>query len=432
MDKFYYDESGQLHCEGVAVEKIIEKVGTPFYLYSINSLRDHFQRFHKAFESLNPLICFSLKSLNNLELIKELVALGSGVDTVSGGELYLSKASGVDMSKVVYAGIGKTDAEISMAIDWQIGLINVESEQEFENISRIAKEKQKPIKAALRVTPDVIDARTHDYTKTGYRGSKFGVDIERAKQFFSTYGQDEFVKLEGIHIHIGSPTYSAEPYVKAIQRVIDLVDYLTEQGHEISVLDIGGGYAADYNSGDSLSWQDYADSIIPLLLPYVNKGVQIVMEPGRTLAANSGILVGSVNYVKKGGDKTFAILDTGMHHLIRPSLYQASHFIWPVKTDIIPEHRLIGEKREGLVPYDVVGPICESADFLAKDRYLPPLERGDHLAVFTSGAYGMVMSSQYNAMPRPAEIMIDQDKVIVIRKRESYEDLISHIDNIEV
>ncbi|AHM58870.1 diaminopimelate decarboxylase [Flammeovirgaceae bacterium 311] len=425
---FFHTKNNELFCEEVAVQEIVSKVGTPCYIYSANTLREHYKKLRTAFSALNPLICFSIKTCNNIHLIQELVKEGSGMDTVSGGEIFLALKANTPPAKIVFAGIGKSDQEISYALEQGVGIFNIESEAEFENISRIAASKKVKVRAALRVTPDVVDEKTHSKTKTGYRGSKFGVDLERAKTFFATYGGDPFVKVTGIHIHIGSPIYSPKPYEIAITKITALIDELEEQGHTINIIDIGGGYSADYETGKSASYDDFAAVIVPLLKPYADRGAQIIMEPGRTISGNAGILATQVNYLKKGGDKTFAIVDTGMHHLIRPALYDAQHFIWPIKTSYSPQenpdNRIIDQDNPRLVKYDVVGPICESSDYLARDRNLPPLQRGDIIAIFTSGAYGMVMSSNYNALPRPAEVMIDGDEVFLIRERETYEDLL--------
>jgi diaminopimelate decarboxylase len=425
---FFHTKHNELYCEEVAVQEIVNKVGTPCYIYSANTLKEHYRKLKKAFSALNPLICFSIKTCNNIHLIKELVNEGSGMDTVSGGEIFLALKANTAPENIVFAGIGKSDQEIHYALDQGIGIFNIESEAEFENLSGIAASKQIKVKAALRVTPDVVDEKTHSKTKTGYRGSKFGVDIERAKQFFATNGNDPYVKLTGIHIHIGSPIYSPKPYEVAINKITALIDELEEQGHQINIIDIGGGYSADYETGKSATYDDFAAVIVPLLKPYADKGAKIIMEPGRTISGNAGILATRVTYMKKGGDKTFAIVDTGMHHLIRPALYDAQHFMWPIKTNYSPKEnpdkRIIDQENPNLVQYDVVGPVCESSDYLAKDRNLPPLQRGDIIAIFTSGAYGMVMSSNYNALPRPAEVMVDGEDVYLIRERETYEDLL--------
>lgn len=431
MDLFY-TRNNQLFCENIAVEDIVKKTGSPCYIYSANTLKDHYKKLKKAFSAIDPLICFSIKTCNNIHLISELVKEGSGMDTVSGGEIFLALKAKTPASKIVFAGIGKSDHEIEYALEQGIAIFNVESEEEFENLSRIAASRKVNIRAALRVTPDVVDEKTHAKTKTGYRGSKFGVDIERAKTFFQTYGKDPFVDLSGIHIHIGSPIYSPKPYEIAIRKITALIDELEEQGFPIRIIDIGGGYSADYETGKSSSYEDFAHVIVPLLEPYYKKGVQIIMEPGRTISGNAGILVTKVNYLKKGGDKQFVIVDTGMHHLMRPALYDAQQFIWPVRTTKDYDRRIIEQESDELVKYDVVGPICESSDYLAKDRNMPPVKRGDLLAIFTSGAYGMVMSSNYNALPRPAEVMVDGNDFYLIRERETYEDLLNKTTKVKM
>ena len=425
MDFFKY-HNGKLYCEEIDLDRM-SGLKTPFYLYSWNTFKEHFLSFRNSFKDVDPLICFAVKTCNNVSILKGLADLGAGMDIVSGGELFLSNAAGVSAEKIVYAGVGKTVEEIEQSIDQEIGFFNVESEPEFIRIEEIAARKNKVMNALLRVNPDEYDIKTHDKTTTGKKGGKFGVDLDRVPHFFETHGKSDYLKLSGIHIHIGSPIYSAEPYTKAILKMIDLIENLKSKGFPIKYLDIGGGYAADYEDGASPSWGDYSKEIVPLLRPLVNSGIKIIMEPGRTISANAGILVASIQYIKEiDQDKKILITDTGMHHLIRPALYNASHFIWPVKTresySII--ERKFDSDIEGLVEYDVAGPICESTDYLAKGRKLPPVEPSDRLAVFTAGAYGFVMSNQYNAQPRPAEYMVDKDKLTLIRERETYKDLI--------
>ena len=425
MDNFKYI-NGKLFCEEVDLERM-SGIETPFYLYSWNTFRDHFLRFQESFREINPLICFAVKTCNNITILKGLASLGAGMDIVSGGELYLSSVAGVPAGQIVYAGVGKTVEEIELSIDMGIGFFNIESEPEFIRIEKIAARKSKVMNALLRVNPDEYDANTHAKTTTGKKGGKFGVDLEQVPEFFEAHGKSEFLKLAGLHIHLGSPIYSGKPYVKAIEKLIELIEQLKSKGFPIKNLDIGGGFAADYETGASPSWDEYADDISTLLKPLADSGIQIIIEPGRTISANAGILVTSVQYVKKAGlDRNIIITDTGMHHLIRPALYNANHFIWPVNPG---EKFSVTERKldmgfDGLEEYDVVGPICESADYLAKERKMPPVVSSDRLAIFTAGAYGMVMSSQYNSQPRPAEYLIDRDKIIMIRERESYEDLL--------
>ncbi len=421
-----------MHCEQLPAEEIARLAGTPCYVYSKATLLEHYQRLTAAFAPLAPLVCYSIKSCGNLSICKLLGEAGAGMDVVSGGELYRALAAGVPASRCVYAGVGKTDAEIEQALDAGLGasglgLFNVESEEEFENIARIARRKNAVCNAALRVNPDV-DPKTHRYTSTGKKESKFGVDIERAKAFFRRFGRDPHCRLCGIHLHIGSPIYTTQPYVESVQKATALIDELAAEGFTITTLDLGGGFGADYETDQSPTLAAYADAIVPLLAARVLRGLKIILEPGRTLVANAGVLLTRVLYIKTSGEKTFAICDAGMNDLLRPSLYQAFHFIWPCRTtaSFAPARRAKDMAIDGLLPIDVVGPICESGDFFAVDRPLPPLRRGDLLAIYTAGAYGMAMASRYNSTPLPAEVLVDGSTLAIVRKRESYEDLIAH------
>lgn len=431
MDWFAYRD-GQLYCEDVNLDDLASRVGTPAYVYSARTLTHHYDAIAKAFAELDPVICYSIKSCQNIHLCKLLASRGAGMDVVSGGELFRASKAGVPMSKVVYAGVGKTDVEIKQAIAAGIGFFNIESEAEFENIAAIAKSMNAVARGALRVNPDVYDPKTHAKTTTGKKESKFGVDIDRARKFFDRMGKNENLRLTAIHLHIGSPIYSAEPYVQAITRGLELIAELRAKGFTIEAIDIGGGYAADYESGKSPTAADYARDIVPLLRPFKAAGGQVILEPGRTIAANSAVLISRVQYIKTGGRKKFVIVDTGMHHLIRPTLYDAFHFIWP--TRVKPEHTPASRQKEmdlpGLELADIVGPICETGDFLAHDRAMPPVQRGDLLAVFTAGAYGMVMASNYNTMPRPPEVLVTGSHAQIIRRRETYEDLVASEDTL--
>jgi len=425
MDCFDYHD-GQLHCEDVNVDELAARIGTPVYLYSRRTLEDHYDRLTAAFRKLKPLICYSIKSNGNVHIVKLLADRGAGMDVVSGGELHRASRAGVAPGKIVYAGVGKTDAEIIQALEAGIGYFNIESEAEFENIAHLARGAGKTAEAALRVNPDV-NPGTHAKTTTGTKQTKFGVDIERAKRFFARYGGHEHLRLGALHLHIGSPVYSVEPYVDAIGKALLLIEELRSQGHEIRALDIGGGFGADYEADQTPPYEQYADRIVPLLQPFVDEGGKVILEPGRTISCNAGVLLTRVQYVKTGGSKKFIIVDSGMHHLVRPTMYDAFHFVWP--THVVPKHEPADRTREmtneGLERVDVVGPICETGDFLAPDRALPPVARGDLLAVFSAGAYGMVMASNYNAMPRPAEVLISGDTATLIRRRETYEDLVA-------
>ena len=426
MDDFKYRD-GQLHCEDVNLDELAQRSGTPTFVYSRHTLIEHFDGIREAFVDLDPLICFSIKSCGNVNICRLLADRGSGMDVVSGGELYRARQSGVPMNRVVYAGVGKTDAEIREAIEARIGWFNIESEAEFENIASIAKQMGARARAALRINPDV-DPQTHAKTTTGKKETKFGVDLERARHFFEIYGKDSHLALEALHLHIGSPVYRVEPYVEAITRALELVDELRASGYSLHAIDIGGGFAADYkHPGEAPSAADYAARLVPLLKPFRDTGGTIILEPGRAITANAGVLLTRVQYVKLGGRKKFVIVDSGMHHLVRPTMYDSFHFIWP--TNVAPQHEPKQRRAEMDMPAlescDVVGPICESGDYLARDRLLPPVARGDLLCVFSAGAYGMVMASNYNAMPRPPEVLVEGDLATRIRRRESNADMVA-------
>lgn len=421
MDYFNY-KNGKLFAENVDVQRIAAEVGTPVYIYSKATFKDHLQKIQKAYSELDTTICYSVKACGNINILKFLAEAGSGFDIVSGGELYRVLQAGGTPSKIVYAGVGKTDAEIIEALNAGIDYFNIESEAELENLIRLAKEKNKRPKAALRTNPDV-DPKTHRYTTTGTKETKFGVDIERARKVFADYGKNEAVRLCAIHIHLGSAGHTVEPYVEAVEKISALIEQLRRDGFTIEAVDIGGGYGADYVTGTAPTAADYAGAIVPLLK---GKNLKLILEPGATIAANAAILVTQVLYLKSG-EKKFVIVDAGMNDLIRPPLYDAFHFIWPAKVDdkFVPGRRDKDLQLDGTEVVDVVGPVCEAADFFAKDRALPPVERGDLLSIFTAGAYGFTMASNYNARCLPAEVLVDGDKFALIRKRQTYQDLIA-------
>ncbi len=422
MDYFEYKQ-GSLYAENVSIETIAEEVGTPVYIYSKATFKDHLQKIQQAYSRLETTICFSVKACGNINILRFMTEEGSGFDIVSGGELYRALQAGGDPSKIVYAGVGKTDNEIIEALDVGIAYFNIESEEELENLIRLARQKKIKTKAALRVNPDV-EVKTHDFLKTGKKETKFGVDIERAMKVFSDYGDNNAVSLCAIHLHLGTGGKKIDPYVEAVKKIIPLIDQLRTKGHTIEAIDLGGGYGADYESDTVPSAVEYASGIVPLLK---DKDIELILEPGKSICANAGIMVTRVLYTKRGGRKKFIIVDAGMNDLIRPSLYDAFHFIWPVKVDekLVPPHREEALQLDGTEVVDVVGPICEGADFFAKDRAMPQVKRGDLLSVFTAGAYGFTMSSNYNARGRAAEVLVDGGEFSVIRKRETYEDLIS-------
>ena len=423
MDRFEYRE-GRLYCEDLPAADLARRFGTPLYLYSAETLRQHYRKLASAFAAVEPLICYSVKVCSNIHILRLLKDEGCGFDIVSGGELHRVIEAGGDPATCCYAGVAKTDDEIRFALDAGILLFNVESEAELENLARLAQETRRPARAALRVNPDV-DPKTHRYVATGKKQTKFGVDLERADRVFRDFAAStgaEHVALTGIQAHIGSQITTVEPYVQALEKIVALIDRLRAAGHEITTLDFGGGFGADYETGEAPQAQAFASAIVPVL---EGRGLRIIMEPGRFIAGNAGILITQVQYVKAGGDRTFILCDSGMHQLIRPALYGSYHHIWPLEPgeDFVPEQRSRDEALAGTEPVDVVGPICESSDFFAKDRHLPPVARGDYLAVFCAGAYGMAMASEYNSFPRPAEVLVEGAEARLIRRRGTYADL---------
>src|SRR3954453_10600654 len=357
MDHFNY-KNGELYCEDVPAEKIAKDVGTPVYVYSKATFLHHYRQIASAFAELNPTICFSTKSCGNINILKFLREEGCGFDVTSGGELYRALQAGADPSKIIYAGVGKSDQEIADAIDVGIAAFNLESEAEIENVDRIAGSMGKQAIGALRVNPDV-DPRTHAKTTTGKKETKFGVDIERAERVFEQYRNLKNLRIGGIHIHIGSPGYEIQPYVDAVTKITALIDRLTEKGHKIEWFDCGGGFAVNYERPDqAFPVTEHAKALIPLLQ---GKPYKIAFEPGRYIAGNAGILLTRVLYRKTGGEKRFVIVDAGMNDLIRPTLYETYHHIWPVRPD---ETNVNNDRRREFVitggdTVDVVGPICE-------------------------------------------------------------------------
>ena len=423
MDSFNYRD-GELYCENVPASTIAEQVGTPAYVYSKATLLHHYRQVADGFAAINPTICFSIKSSGNIHLCRVLAEAGCGFDVTSGGELYRALEAGGDPKKIIYAGVGKTDDEIRMALDAGIAAFNIESEAEIENIDRVAGEMGKKATGAVRINPDV-DPRTHIKTTTGTKETKFGVDIERAERVFEQYKNLSNLRIAGVHVHIGSPVYEIQPYVDAVNKMTALIDRLKDRGHKIEWLDLGGGFAVNYKTpNQALPVSEHAKALVPLLK---GKDYRVALEPGRYIVGNAGILLTRVLYRKQGGTKKFVIVDAGMNDLIRPTLYESYHYVWPTNPDaanVIPDRDESRQPVNGEV-VDVVGPICESGDYLAKDRPLPVTQRGDLLAVFTAGAYGFSMASNYNNRPRAPEVLVDGDQFKVIRRRETYEDLVA-------
>lgn len=427
MDDFTYRD-GTLCSEQVSLASVAERYGTPLYVYSRGTLVDHFRRFAKAFQALSPLICFSAKALSNVHLLRVLAQEGAGIDVVSGGELHRAMVAGVDPERVVFAGVGKSADELRLAVRSDIRCINVESEAEVDLLAAIAREEGRRPRLAIRVNPDVApDQRTPAKTTTGTRGGKFGIDIDRAGALFERICGDGSLRVEGFHLHLGSPIFDPQVYAVALDRLLAVVTELETAGRRVTTMNVGGGFAAEYTSHTAPSWDDFATEIVARLAGFAAGGGQVILEPGRTIAANAGILLTTVRYLKQAGDRQVAIVDAGMTHLVRAAMYDSYHFIWPVTPEAGALPRARGGQREddGLVAYDVAGPICETSDYLAKGRALPALHSGEVLAVFSAGAYGMTMASNYNGQPRPAEALVDGDQATLIRRRESYQDLVA-------
>ncbi len=414
--------NGDLFCEDVPLANLAEEFGTPLWVYSKSKLVSEFRAIQQAFAAVAPVICYSVKANSNLSILKVLDEAGSSFDVVSGGELYRVQQAGAETSKVCFAGVGKTDAEIRFALEADILMFTVESEPELDAISRIAGSMDRIAPVALRLNPD-IDARTHAKTTTGKKGNKFGMDIERHMELAAKVLVDPHLELRGIHMHLGSPILSTEPYELAARKALDVVRDLRAQGHAPNWIDLGGGFALSYKGNEAPPAETYAEVIIP----YIQQAeCRLALEPGRCIAGNAGVLVSQVVYVKREGGKRFIIQDAAMNDLVRPAMYDSFHRVWPVQTTVPDPKDYEAAEISGCELADVVGPICESGDYLAKDRALPPVERGDYLCTFSAGAYGTVMSSNYNSRPRGAEILVDGSDYRLIRKRETYDDLIAH------
>jgi diaminopimelate decarboxylase len=410
MTAFAYRDQ-ELCCEEVSLTKIAQDVGTPCYVYSRRMLVEGYRALDQAFDGLPHLICYAMKANANLAVLRVFLEAGGGLDIVSGGELFRALRAGADPQRIVFAGVGKSAAEIEAALRADILLFNVESPQELEAIHAVAGKLGVRARVALRVNPDV-DPQTHPYISTGLRQSKFGVPIREALNLYRSMRALSRLDPVGMHAHIGSQITQVEPFQESLAKLVPLVNALRQDGFNIQYLDIGGGIGIRYKDEAPPPPSDYAHTLRPLLSTL---SCTVLMEPGRFLVGNAGSLVTRVLYEKSNQDKKFLVVDGGMNDLIRPSLYDAYHAIVPVMRHANghPE-----------VTLDVVGPVCESGDFLAKDRSLPVCRPGDLLAVLSAGAYGFAMASNYNARPRVPEVMVNGDQFAVVRAREAYEDLI--------
>jgi diaminopimelate decarboxylase len=408
MHHFYY-EKDMLYCEGVPVQEIAEKVGTPFYLYSHATLKRHFLIFNEAFNGLDRLVCFSAKANSNLSILKLLAGMGSGLDIVSGGELYKGVKAGFKPEKIVYSGVGKRVDEIDYALAEGILMFNVESLEELAVIDERAARLKKNAPIAIRVNPDV-DPKTHPYISTGLKKNKFGIDMETAFKAYEMANTLKNVDIKGIDCHIGSQISDAKPFEDALKNIMDLIERLGSFGIEIQYIDMGGGLGITYDQESPPEPSEYAKAILGTVK---SKKLKLILEPGRVIVGNAGILVAKVLYRKMGMDKEFVITDAGMNDLLRPSLYNAYHAIQPVT-----------RKERQNIQADVVGPICESGDFLATERLMQNVEKGDLLAVMSAGAYGYTMASNYCSRLKVPEVMVKDDQYYVITRRQAYEDLV--------
>jgi diaminopimelate decarboxylase len=408
MNYFNYNNN-ELYCDDVKVADIANDVGTPFYLYSHRTLKQHFHAFDSAFADIPHITCFAVKANSNLAILRALIREGSGVDIVSGGELYRAIQAGVDPKKVVYSGVGKKQDEIEYALESGILMFNVESAQELLIINACAKHSGRKAGIALRINPDV-DPQTHPYISTGLKKNKFGIDIKKSLAEYREAKRLSNIDIIGVSCHIGSQITKVSPFVDALDRLKQLILALKEEGIQIRYLDLGGGLGITYDQESAPPPSEYAQAIMDASRTI---NATFIFEPGRVIAGNAGILVTKVLYTKQNGEKNFVVVDAGMNDLVRPSLYDAYHNIQPV----------IRKDREEIVA-DIVGPICESGDYLAKDRQIPKLERGDLIVAMSAGAYGFSMSSNYNSRGKAAEVLVSDGKVHVIRTRETYDDLI--------
>lgn len=427
MNEEFHYKGGELFCENVPVKQIAAKFGTPVYVYSQNHFLSQHAAIKQAFAEVEPLVCYSVKSNGNLGILRAMALAGSGFDAVSKGEVYRALRAGAEPGKIVFAGVGKTPDEIDYALEQGILMFNVESEAELEAISRVAAKRKTEAPVALRINPDV-DPKTHKYISTGKRENKFGIDLARAEACAKRIKELKNLRLRGLHLHIGSQITYADRHAEAIDKVSGFIKQLKQQDFPLEFINVGGGFGISYHVGEGLPIADFAAQMVPRIKAL---GLKMISEPGRFISGNGGILLTQVVYNKPSGDKEFLIVDGAMNDLLRPSIYQAFHLAWPVKSPGLADGPVLGEnspiKEEGPddgVTYDVVGPICESGDYFALGRKLPKMAEGELLAIFSTGAYGMSMASNYNTRGRPAEVIVDGDQYWVARERETIEDVI--------
>jgi diaminopimelate decarboxylase len=428
---------GHLHCENVELTRVAAELGTPTYVYSAGTILDHYTRLDAALAPLDHLICYAVKANSNRTILKLLVDAGAGFDIVSGGELFRVLAAGGDLAKCTFAGVGKSADEIEYALERGVHSFNVESETELEAIARIASARKMRAPIALRINPDV-DPHTHQYISTGSHENKFGIPLNEASALYERAATMHNIEIVGVQMHIGSQITEAKPFASAIQKVTPLVRELKSK-YDIKFFSIGGGMGIIYrralesgsgkwwrdhgpaSAGSAFSVRDYAEAIVP---PLRDLGIRILVEPGRFLTGNAGVLLTRVRYIKQTSSKKFAIVDAGMNDLIRPALYQSYHQIVPCRVSAAADADPSTSTSKSLEKIDIVGPVCESGDFFALDRDMPEVREGDLLAIMSAGAYGFVMASNYNSRPLPAEALVRGGEVALIRKRQTWEDLV--------
>jgi diaminopimelate decarboxylase len=423
---FLYDDSkhakvwhSALHCDQVSLANLAERFGTPLYVYSGSMIRERMRAFELAFRKVPHTVCYSVKANSNLSILRLLAKMGCGFDVVSGGELErVLRVSRSAAKKVVFSGVGKTPNEMEAALKAGVLLFNVESESELWTLAECAARRKKKARIALRVNPDV-PAETHPYISTGLHQHKFGIPIEEGRGLYASASETKWLEIAGISVHIGSQITDVKPFTATMERVAELARTLRADGHAIKYVDAGGGLGISYENRDAPNFAEqvasYADA---LTTPLKNLGVHLLLEPGRSIVGPAGVLLTRLIYKKTNGKKKFLVVDAAMNDLVRPSLYHAYHEIVPVRAPDESSDKVAREK------FDVVGPICETGDFFARDRELPIMEEGDLLALLDTGAYGMVLTSNYNSRPRPTEVLVDGKSVKVIRRRETFADLV--------
>jgi len=403
---------GELFCEDTSISQIADEIGTPLYLYSNRALIDNYERLKGAFKRVSPLICYSLKANDNLTLCRILAHLGAGADIVSGGELYKALLAGFSPKRIVFAGVGKTRKEMELALREDIFMFNIESRGELELLENLSSELHRKTRVSLRINPD-IDPDTHPYVRTGLKQNKFGLQMEKAEELYLKLRDSKNISPKGIHFHLGSQITRIDPYLKCVDKMAEFISHLRKEGVDLEYMDMGGGFGIGYRGKESpLDIEELASRIAPLIREHELK---LIMEPGRYLTGNAGIMVTQILYRKRGKERQFLIVDAGMNDLIRPALYGAYHEIKKLRQP---------SKTSPMEVIDLVGPVCESTDFFAKDRNLPRSAQGEYLALMDTGAYGFSMASSYNARPLPPEVLVKGEKWTLIRRREVYRDLV--------